>query len=227
MTEVPSVPQYSGDMPNRAEQDRDTFADNIFLYIKWSGTTFLTNFNLVVEKINAVATDINNTFDATSDLKDDVGEIRDETGEIRDEVIELRDVVAATMGATYYKYGWNSTHDFGGEFTSHNGNLWISLSSPNINSEPTHTNNNWSSFTGVSIPELFTSKDIASIVYDVNSNIKSITYEDGSKSSYYYDANDDLTKIDFFKTDGVTEIGTQTFTYNDNGYLTTTNYTGV
>jgi len=126
MTEVPNVPPYSGDMPNRAEQDRDTFADNIFLYIKWAGTTFLTNFNIVVEKINIVNSEITTAAE--------------EVQENRDYVSNAKATIEATMGATY-SGTWNSVDDFTNKTVINNGSIWVGLSS-DIGNIPDY-NSNW------------------------------------------------------------------------------------
>lgn len=127
MTEIPSVQPYSGDMPNRAEQDRDTFANNIYAYITWAGTTFLNAFNLAIDKINILSGEINTT---ATDIQAN-----------KDYVADAKATIENTMG-TSYGGTWNDTDDFKDKTVSYNGALWVGLDS-DVGNSPTWNNSKW------------------------------------------------------------------------------------
>jgi len=113
---------------------------------------------------------------------------KSEANEQANEINLLADNLATSLGATYYKDGWNSTHDFDGEFTSHNGDLWVSLSSPNTNSEPSYENSNWRKITTeITLCTVDTINDLDTV--DTTFFTTAIVKEEGRGGVFNYDAS--------------------------------------
>jgi len=103
--EIPKVDSYTGDFPDRKVQDRDTFAENIFSYIKWAGTSFIASLNVVINSINSTVAQLNEWVDAVNAWQSEVSEnaniakaLRDETAQYKQDIVDLKnDVVGIQL----------------------------------------------------------------------------------------------------------------------------------
>ncbi len=162
MIEMPSIDEYPNEVPDRSKQNKYIFADNIFLYIKWVGGTFLKSLNLFVEKLNL--------------LSGEIDEISEGIKQNKADILSAKSMVTSTLGATYSGL-WNAEDDFTNKTVSYNGMIWVGLS-PTVGIEPS-LSSSWLFVTNirreVTIESDYVAKIGDKILVDSSSGVVNIT----------------------------------------------------
>ncbi len=74
---------YSGKIPNKATQDKITFANNVEPYLIYVNDSFVIEFNQSIDKINNFIIEVNNTEEEIKQIRDEARKIKDRNEEIR------------------------------------------------------------------------------------------------------------------------------------------------
>ncbi len=67
MQEISKLPVFTGTIPNKAVQNDDEFANNIFGFLNYSGNIFVYNFNQIVGQVNTLSGEIVSAVEATTE----------------------------------------------------------------------------------------------------------------------------------------------------------------
>lgn len=71
-TQVPKITQFSGQIPDRKNMDKDTFANSIPPYLNYFNNNFTPETNNLVDKLNQLSNDINATVNDINNVQNDI-----------------------------------------------------------------------------------------------------------------------------------------------------------
>ena len=110
-TQVSKITQFSGQIPDRKNMDKDTFANSIPPYLNYFNNTFVPQSNDFVGKINQMADEINTTQQ-----------------EINNTQAQINEVANQSFDLDKFKGEWDSSANYIHPcMVRYNGLLWVSL----------------------------------------------------------------------------------------------------
>lgn len=161
--------------------------------------------NVAFGQMNTLETNVNNkeTAAAASATAAALSEAHAETAKL------------FAQGAANFKGVWNSTTDYLLGTAEYNGEIYLSIQSPNVNHLPTDLAY-WRPL--LKLDELVSRLSATAISYNTDGTLSNITYTGGYKSIFAYTAGV-LTSTQYTGTDGATVYLTLTYGYTS-GNLT-------
>lgn len=74
-TQIPKITQYSGQIPDRKNMDKDTFTNSIPPYLNYFNNIFVSQADDFTDKINQMTSEINNTVDEINNTQQKINEV--------------------------------------------------------------------------------------------------------------------------------------------------------
>jgi hypothetical protein len=71
MTTLPTITQYTGQVPDRTTMDKNTFANSVYYYLKYFNGTFTPQSNDFATKLNTLSGELTQVRDDTINAKND------------------------------------------------------------------------------------------------------------------------------------------------------------